>query len=139
MSKWRRSFVVFGFALVLSVPLSCCTTAALHWKSDRVIKQWCQPKEIDYQSFDPYCLSVVEGSREWSNLEFPRRHYLFIGRGTAAPGYGHYLDYTFHPGYEDVDAHVARSSVEWSPEGVTFIEATGHRLFIPKAMFIGGR
>jgi hypothetical protein len=28
---------------------------------------------------------------------------------------------------------------EWTPEGVTFIEADGHRLFVPHEAFVGGR
>lgn len=139
MKRWLRLSLLLGLSLALSLPLSCCATAALHWKSDRVVKQWCQPKEVDYQSYDPYCLSVVEGSREWLKPEFPRRHYLFVGRGTEAPGYGHYKEYSFHPGGAAIDDHVGRSTVVWNQDGVTFIEATGHRLFIPKEMFIGGR
>jgi len=38
-----------------------------------------------------------------------------------------------------IDDHIRKSSVEWTEDGLTFKEITGHRLFIPKQMFIGGR
>ena len=138
MAKSRRLRVAL-LILGLSSVISCATTWLLNSKSNRVISQWHQPQEVDYKSFDPYSFSVIEGAIDWKDLSFPRRHCLFIGRGTDAPSYGHYFDYTFHPGSEDIDEYIGRSSVEWSANGLTFIEASGHRLFVPKAMFIGGR
>jgi len=64
---------------------------------------------------------------------------IFVGRGTSAPAYGHSVRYSFHPGYTNREVHIRSSKVEWSPDGVTFIEGSGHRLFIPKPMFVGGR
>ena len=137
--KVRRLLGFVCLVLLVCMPLSLGLIFLLGRSTDRVIKQWQQPAEVNYGSFDPYCLSVIEGSRDWGKGDFPRRHYLFVGRGTAAPSYGHSCDYEFHASSEDVDAHVAQSSVEWTPQGVTLLEATGHRLFIPKKAFIGGR
>jgi hypothetical protein len=61
---------------------------------------------------------------------------------TAAPTYGHSVKYSFHPSSElfnDEEAHIKLSKVEWTEECVTFLEASGHKLFIPRVMFVGGR
>jgi len=134
--RWVLLLIV---ATIFGVLVSCAATLLMNSPSNRVIKQWHQPKELDYKSFDPYTLSVVEGAIDWNNLDLRGRHYLFIGRGTDAPSYGHYHDYTFHAGIDDIDAYIGRSTVEWTAEGLTFVEATGHRLFFPKSMFVGGR
>ena len=134
-----RWVIVFLVSACFGILVSCVATWFMNARSDRIVKQWHQPKDIDYKSFDPYTLSIIEGAIDWNNLSLPRRHYMYVGRGTEAPSYGHYLDYSFHAGFGDIDAHIGRSTVEWSAEGVTFIESTGHRLFVPKAMFIGGR
>jgi hypothetical protein len=107
--------------------------------SNRVLKQWPQPTDIDYGSFDPYTVSLVEGAIRWRDLSLRRDHFLFIGRGSDAPGYGHYLSHTVHNGYEDITDYIDRSSVEWTAEGISYIEPSGHRVFVPKAMFTGGR
>ncbi len=134
--RWLRGLIVSG---LFWVPIAFLIAWVINRPSDRIVQQWRQPKDIDYRSFDPYTLSVIEGAVDWYKLPFARRHYLFVGRGSDAPDYGHYLDYRFTRGYGDTDAHIAKSTVEWKPDGITFVEASGHRLFIPKAMFVGGR
>jgi hypothetical protein len=126
MAERKRGTLAFlAVAFLLAVPLSLALTFLLNLRSNRVVQQWPQTEGVKYGSYDPYTLSVVEGSIEWTNLEFPRRHYLFVGRGTDAPAYGHYVDYSFHAGFGDTDAHIRRSEVEWTPEGVTLHR--GHR------------
>jgi hypothetical protein len=49
------------------------------------------------------------------------------------------LDYRFTNELENVEVYIQRSTTEWTPEGVTFVEADGHRLFMPRAVFVGGR
>ncbi|MBA7610011.1 hypothetical protein ES703_17214 [subsurface metagenome] len=121
-------------ALCLSVPMAILLSLPSH----RVIHQWHQSADINYNNFDPYTLAVVEGARDWATLGWPRRHYIFVGRSNDVPDSGHYLAYTFHPDNGNKE-HIKKSLVEWDEDGVTFIEATGHKLFIPKKMFIGGR
>ena len=111
----------------------------LSWPSNRVIAQWHKPDTIQYNSFDPYTLSVIEGSRKLNTLGWPRRHYIFIGRTDDAPSYGYYHDYSFHAGYEHVDDYIAKAKVDWTAEGVTLTESDGQSLFLPKKLFIGGR
>jgi hypothetical protein len=142
MTKRGRVVLFLGSVALASVPLAVILTWFALGRSDRVIWQDCQPPTINYGSFDPYCVSVIEGSRDWSRLPFTveRRYYLFIGRGTDAPAYGHYLDFTFVIGNdEDPDAHIQTSKVHWTQDGFTFVAKTGHSLFVPAKAFIGGR
>lgn len=64
---------------------------------------------------------------------------IFVGRSRDIPGYDHGVDYSFHPAHGDVEEHTKKSVVEWGDDGVTFIGAAGHSLFIPKEMLIDGR
>jgi hypothetical protein len=107
--------------------------------SNRVIAQWPQPSNIRFDGFDPYSLSVIEGSTDYFTLPWRPTHELFIGRGTAAPGYGHVARFSFHPTDDDVDAYIHRSTVRWTSAGVSLTEGSGNQLFIPKAAFTGGR
>lgn len=137
MNSRRTSLKIVGLALVLAVPMACLLSFILQLGSHRIIAQWSQPPEISYQSFDPYTLSVVENSRKWNTIGWPHRYQLFIGRGMEIE-YGHYLDHSF-PEDGDINDYIKNSKVAWNQEGVEFIEADGHRVFIPKKAFIGGR
>ncbi|QJW96141.1 hypothetical protein FTUN_3697 [Frigoriglobus tundricola] len=52
--------------------------------------------------------------------------------------YGHWTEYEFHNYHNEPD-YFLRCVVTWAPDGVTLTEPTGHKLFIPKNAFIGGR
>lgn len=108
--------------------------------SNRVVAQWTQPGDIPYDSFGSYSLSIIENTTCYFSTPYAHTYEIFIGRGTVAPSYGHSVQFSFHPdGGTDLETHIRNSKVEWIPEGVTFIAASGHRLFIPRAMFVGGR
>jgi hypothetical protein len=53
-------------------------------------------------------------------------------------GYGHWTEYEFHNYHNEPD-YFTRCAVDWTADGVTLTEPTGHRLFVPKNAFIGGR
>ncbi len=129
------------FLVLTSLGLALVLNFALHRTSNRVIAEWKQVAPVQYKSGDPYYLSVVEGNIDWSFFlpGWERHYFIFVGRESGSPGYGHYVEFSFHPGYEDLESHIKRSTVEWSDGGVTFNEPSGHVLFIPKQMFIGGR
>jgi hypothetical protein len=137
----KRSAMFLGSVIAISLLLTLVLLLLAAQPSNRVVWQDCQPQTIAYGSFDPYCLSVVEGSRDWGGLPFSvtRRYFLFIGRGTDAPSYGHYLDFTFTFDGDDPDAFIKASKADWTPDGITFRAKTGHALFIPKSAYIGGR
>lgn len=136
----RRTLKILLF-VITSLGLALVLNSALHRTSNRVIAEWKQVASVQYKSADPYYLSVVEGNIDWSFFlpGWERHYFIFVGRESGRPGYGHYIEFSFDPGYEDLESHIKRSTVEWSEGGVTFNEPSGHVLFIPKQMFIGGR
>lgn len=134
----RRGLIALGLlgliVIVSGLVLFLATRPTL-----RVVWQECQPPTVDYDG-SSYCVSVIEG--EMSYRGFPvyvrRAHNLTVTRG-GQTDHGHLLDYRFTSGTEAIDVYIQRSTTEWTPDGVTFIEADGHRLFIPSAVFVGGR
>jgi hypothetical protein len=137
----KRTAKILLFILT-SLVLALVLNFALHRRSNRVIAEWKQVQSVQYKSFDPYYLSVVEGNVDWSFFlpGWERHYFIFVGRGSGTPEYGHYVEFSFHPAFgENLDIYVKSSKVEWSETGVTLNEPSGYILFIPKEMYIGGR
>lgn len=65
---------------------------------------------------------------------FGVRHQLAVGRGSfdSRTYYGHFRE--IGPVVES-----AKLEAKWGDGGLTIIEATGHRTFIPSASYEGGR
>ena len=128
-------------SIIFSLLLALVFTHFLHRPSNKIIAQWKQSDLINYKSFDPYFLTVLERDVNWTSfpLNWERHYEIYVGSDNGIPGYGHFIEFSFHPGYEGLDSHMKKSTVDWSDAGVTFKEASGHVLFIPKGMFIGGR
>ena len=141
MNRTLKIFLFVSTALSLALGLALVLHFALHRTSNRVIAEWKQDASVQYQSAGPYYLSVSEGNVDWSffRLGWERHYFIYVGRESGDPGYGHFVDFSFHPGYEDLESHIKKSSVEWSEAGATFKVPSGHVLFIPKEMYIGGR
>ena len=132
---------IFLPGIIFSILLALVLTYFLHRPSNKIVAQWKQPDLINYKSFDPYFLSVVERDVNWSHfpLNWERHYEIYVGKENGKPAYGHFIEFSFHPGYDGIDSHLKKSTVEWTDAGVIFKEASGHVLFIPKDMFIGGR
>ena len=101
---------------------------------------WRQPNTVSYGSNEPYSVHIVDVSSFWDIAE---RHQNCSVRVIAdlhggPSGYGHYTVYRFH-NYSSSEDYFDRCSIEWTPDGVAILEPTGHKLFIPKSSFIGGR
>ncbi len=133
--------LAFGFAVLLTAGVFI---VIMHRAPRSVVAEWKRPDSIDYQSFGPYYLSVLRDGPDWSGfpLHVSRNYSLYVGRESGTPTYGHVVKHSFHPGadhYHDEETHIKASRVEWTAEGVTFHERSGHRVFIPKSMFVGGR
>lgn len=137
----KRKWVRFAAWLVGSFALALIITFLLHRPSMKVIAQWKQPADITYDQWGPYYLSVVESDRDWRGfpLQVERNHLIYVGRDAGKPSYGHMLDFSFYPVSDSTEEFVKKSKVRWTPEGVTLATQTGHRVFIPKGMFTGGR
>ena len=110
-----------------------------HWPIGRTCARWEQPNNVKYESYDPYLVYVVDDSSWWN--EPNRFRHCRIGVVSHVHGdllYGHWTEYEFHNHRNDPN-YFARCTAVWEPEGVTIVEPTGHKLFIPKDAFIGGR
>jgi hypothetical protein len=131
MAQARRARFIILSALVLgaSVTLSFVWTVLLAWRSGKVILQDCDPS---------YCLRVAEGSKSYSLVASEQRYEIWITR-RATPDHGYIVDHSF--AFNDFDSNVTirASKVEWSPDGVTLIEPTGQRLFVPERLYEGSR
>ena len=126
-----------AFITLLLVLTACSTTVLLRLltrPADRVVKTWQRPDGL-------YCLSVVEGDRDWGGLLYADsspRYYIYTGHDCGQPSYGHIIDFT-PGGYLDEEGLFKKSRVDWQSDGVTFTFPMGHRLLIPKAAYEGGR
>lgn len=141
MKNNRWILVLGGLALGIMLTLFAGAIVVNDLRpTERVLWQSCQPDDLIYDDFGPYCLSVVEGALNWEFLPLARvrHHFVFVGRGTEV-SYGHYTDYSPHKGVELMADYVRGLAVEWTAEGVTLSEPSGHRLFIPAEGFTGGR
>ena len=143
-SRVARALLWLSTAASASVCLTGGLLYLLHRPSLRVVASWESPPGLSWKGSSHYVLSIVETDRDWRGFPlFVDWHYIvYVGRERGTPTYGHSVEHSFTPSiddYRDLDRHIRKSTVTWTPEGVTFAEASGHRLFIPGDVFGGGR
>ncbi|MGY2894863.1 hypothetical protein [Deinococcus sp. UYEF24] len=106
----------------------------------QAVYRFVQPSSVAYHSYDPYQLTINESGIDWTTLPFSRRYQVFIGRAADTDQtYGYRLDYSFHPRSAEGQPATSQVRAAWSTSGVTLIEESGQRVFIPQALFTGGR
>lgn len=100
------------------------------WSQD-VLFTSCQPQDISYNSFYPYCLGIIKMKQPLS-----RRTIILISK-KAEPDYGHVLNFPTADivGKEEFD----QLKVSWTAVGIDIETIWNVKLFIPKKNFIGGR
>ncbi|MCI0450043.1 MAG: hypothetical protein L0Y79_09720 [Chlorobi bacterium] len=102
----------------------------LTWKQS-VIFESCQGDYIKYGSYDPYCLSIIKQNQPLNS------NYVILVSRKDDKNYGHILNYIDpDPLSED---EIKNSRVIWSVEGIEVTFPAGHKLYIPKESFTGGR
>lgn len=127
-------------ALIFMYGAGFLTFCMVTYPTDRVINTWKQKNDYQYNSFGGYNLSVVENDYYLGKIPYfsgERRYYIYVGKDTGKPTYGHVINYSFHPetyGSNDIEEYIKKSEVEWQEDGVLFKEDSGHRLFVPKSM-----
>lgn len=99
--------------------------------SDRVIMESFQGDYVKYNSFDPYKLSIIKLSRPLSS------DYIILISRKGDNSYGHVINYIDPT--EVSDENIKRTRVIWNNEGIEITFPMGHKLYIPKERFIGGR
>jgi len=100
------------------------------WKRS-VIMESCQGDYIKYGSFDPYCLSIIKQNEPLGS------NYIILVSRKDDKEYGHVLCYVDSHPLSDEEIQTTR--VIWSSEGIEVTFPAGHKLYIPKDRFIGGR
>lgn len=99
--------------------------------SDRVIMESSQGDYIKYNSNDPYTLSIIKQSQPLG------ARYIVLISGKMDKSYGHVINYLDTS--TDSDENIKRTRVIWNNEGIEMTFPMGHKLYIPKERFIGGR
>lgn len=103
--------------------------------TNRVIASWKQPPPSD-QQHTQYEMQLIEEDRRIFYGPFERTMELHVHR-VGNPGYGHSVPVRLF----GTDERECRDTcfVNWTESGIEFTQSSGHRLFIPKSAYIGGR
>ena len=106
----------------------------------RVVHTWKKEPAALYDG-QALFLTVFESGADWRGFPLATRptYAIYVGRDVGTPGYGHEMPFAFYDALGDDDATIKSATVAWNDEGVLFVSPSSHRLFIPKAMFLGGR
>ena len=99
--------------------------------SDRVIMESSQGDYVKYNSYDPYKLSIIKQSRPLSS------DYIVLISRKGDNSYGHVINYIDPAPLGDED--IRKTRVIWNNEGIEMTFPMGHKLYIPKERFTGGR
>lgn len=136
-TKWILMFVLWGLA---TSAMTLVILVAIHRPSLKVVQQWKQPASVTYDHMGPYYLSVVEDDLNWRGfpLSVEQNYFIYVGHNAGTPDHGHMIRYSFHPS-ADLKKFLAAAQTQWTDQGVELQLPSGHRAFVPKAMFTGGR
>ena len=129
MSRRARSLLLGAGGLLISLLLSAVWTTLLATRSQKVILQSCNPS---------HCLRVAEGVKSYGIFSTEQLYEVWITRA-GSPDYGYVVHHSFAWQDFDTNATIRACKVEWSPVGVTLIEPTGQRLFVPEKLYRNGR
>lgn len=99
--------------------------------SDRVIMESSQGDYIKYNSSDPYKLSIIKQNQPLGSS------YIVMVSRKDDNSYGHVFNYLDPSPMGDED--IKKTRVIWNAEGIEMTFPMGHKLYIPKERFIGGR
>ena len=91
----------------------------------------CQGDYVKYNSYDPYCLNIIKQQQPLSS------DYILLISRKDDKEYGHVLNY-IDP-LETSEENMKKTRVIWSNDGIEVTFPAGHKLYIPKDKFIGGR
>ena len=126
----RARFLLLGAGvLALSLSFSVVWTVLLGARSKKVILHSCDSSN---------CLSVAEGIKSYGLFSTEQLYEVWITR-RGSPDYGYVVHHSFAWLGFDTDATIRACKVEWSPLGVTLIEPTEQRLFVPQKLYQRGR
>lgn len=100
------------------------------WKNS-VIMESCQGDYVKYNSYDPYCLSIIKQNQPLSS------NYIIMISRKGDKDYGHVINYIDPDPVSEEE--IQKTRVIWSNDGIEVTFPAGHKLYIPKERFTGGR
>lgn len=129
LPRRARPLFLAALVLVISLALSAVWTTLLATRSKKVILNSCDAS---------FCLRVAEGIKSYGIFSTEQLYEVWITRA-GSPDYGYVVQHSFAWQDFDTNATIRACKVEWSPAGVTLIEPTGQRLFVPEKLYRSGR
>lgn len=129
----KRKLIKIAFFLLFATSLIGIIFTQLLgiiWSNEKLFTS-CQPSEINYSSYGPYCLYIIKEQQTLSS-----KHIIFIGK-EVDPNYGHALNFPTSRIVSDIE--LTELKVNWTTTGIELETYRGTQLFIPKKNFIGGR
>ncbi|HXS17140.1 MAG TPA: hypothetical protein VN764_08125 [Polyangiaceae bacterium] len=122
----RKRLLQLLATLALSLVLGFGWALWLDARSGQVIFQDCS---------GGFCLRVAEGGTQHELFSREQLYEIWITR-QHSPNYGYVLHHSFaFAGSFDDAVTIRKSQVTWSPEGVTLLEPSGQRVFVPYALY----
>ena len=131
----RAITVIFAGAFFGLLIINGLTLWAIH-PTGRVIASWREPLPMDKDQTQ-YEMRLVERDRRIFYGPFERTMELHVHR-VGNPGYGHSVPVRLFGTADDQECRDT-CFVNWTESGIEFTQSSGHRLFIPKSAYIGGR
>ena len=120
-----ESIFLFFLGIIILAQLT-----GISWNRKEFITS-CQPENIEYGSYDPYCVSITK-EYQALNSEF----YIWVAK-KIEPSYGHAISYP-NPSAID-EQELQDTKINWTNEGIGIETYLNTKIFIPKKNFIGGR
>ncbi|MDQ1921722.1 hypothetical protein [Massilia pseudoviolaceinigra] len=84
-----------------------------------------------------YTVSILETGTKVGFFSMQPRYQILISLKNSP--YGHSTDLSLYNFDEDMSRYLQQSIVTESTEGITFTQASGHTLFVPRRWYVGGR
>ncbi len=98
---------------------------------EKVIMESVQGEYIKYNSYDPYKLRIIKQYQPLGSKVI-----VMVSR-SGDDSYGHVINYIDTAPASEDDIKLTR--VIWNNEGIEMTFPLGHKLYIPKECFTGGR
>lgn len=123
----KAFFITFAVIFLFLLFVVITEAAGVTW-SNKVRFQSVQGDYVKYDG-NKYCLNIY---KQQGTLNY--RNIILISR-KGSDEYGFYINYPF----SELDSDIEKTKVLWTNEGIEITFSPGHKLYIPKDRFIGGR
>jgi len=127
----NRKLLIALLTVLLLVPYTLVVLILSDMPGGQVLFDSQQPPNVSYGSFDPYEIKIINGPIQWDVFGWPRSAIIKITPKGAE--YGHYIT---------TDIRIDKGekvSANWTNKTIEISFPLGHKLIIPKEIFIGGR